>query len=46
MPRSQKADALALAQVNQPQNQKATRIDQYYTSSHCVICRKVTDKSR
>ncbi|KAG2233310.1 hypothetical protein INT48_007746 [Thamnidium elegans] len=36
MPRSQKAEALALARTDQPQNLKFSRIDQYYASSHFI----------
>jgi hypothetical protein len=44
MPRAQKADALAVAQINQQQTKKVTRIDQYYASSHCIMCRRVTEQ--
>lgn len=45
MPRSVKAEALAIGQSNQHQSTKMTRIDQYYASSHCIVCRKVTNQS-
>lgn len=41
MPRSQKAEAMALAMKDQPE-QKMSRIDQYYASSHCIVCRSIT----
>lgn len=46
MPRSQKAEALGLATIDQPQNQKITRIDQYYASSHCIVCRQIADQGK
>lgn len=46
MPRSLKADALALARSDQPQNQRITRIDQYYASSHCAVCRRITEHGK
>lgn len=46
MPRSQKAEALALARTDQPQNRKITRIDQYYASSHCIVCRQITEHGK
>ncbi|KAI9260852.1 hypothetical protein EDC94DRAFT_519975 [Helicostylum pulchrum] len=46
MPRSQKAEALALARTDQFQNRKITRIDQYYASSHCIVCRQITENGK
>ncbi|GAA5804066.1 hypothetical protein HPULCUR_009552 [Helicostylum pulchrum] len=46
MPRSQKAEALALARTDQFQNRKITRIDQYYASSHCIVCRQITEHGK
>lgn len=46
MPRAQKANALALAQANQQPSKKITRIDQYYASSHCIMCRRVTEQGK
>lgn len=44
MPRSQKVEALALATADEDQTgKKISRIDQYYASSHCIVCRQITD---
>jgi hypothetical protein len=43
MPRSQKVAAMSLAQNAEHQAKNLTRIDQYYASSHCFLCRKLTD---
>ncbi|KAI9021443.1 hypothetical protein CLU79DRAFT_753335 [Phycomyces nitens] len=42
MPRSQKAMALSLSQHFGNETRRVRRIDQYYTSSHCIICRNIT----
>ncbi|KAI8378836.1 putative DNA polymerase zeta catalytic subunit [Choanephora cucurbitarum] len=42
MPRSQKAAMLRSAQ---PPLKSLTRIDQYYSSSYCLICQQKTDQS-
>ncbi|KAI8148312.1 hypothetical protein BJV82DRAFT_591635 [Fennellomyces sp. T-0311] len=39
MPRSRKAVTL------QPVQQSKSRIDQYYASSHCIVCRQLTDQT-
>lgn len=44
MPRSVKAEAIAMAQSSQHQSKKITRIDQYYASSRCIVCREVADQ--
>lgn len=43
MPRSQKVAAMNLAQNTGHQAKNLTRIDQYYASSHCILCRKLCD---
>ncbi|KAI8975441.1 hypothetical protein BDF20DRAFT_914372 [Mycotypha africana] len=51
MPRHVKVDAMNLAaqqQFNATSSQKKnalSRIDQYYASSHCIICRKLSDQA-
>lgn len=45
MPRSQKVAAMNLAQNTGHQAKNLTRIDQYYASSHCILCRKLCDHS-
>ncbi|KAI8060050.1 hypothetical protein BC940DRAFT_371596 [Gongronella butleri] len=44
MPRSQKALALSLAQTRDVQGHTVNRIDQYYASSHCLVCRQLAGK--
>jgi succinate dehydrogenase/fumarate reductase-like Fe-S protein len=41
MPRSQKAMALSLAQPSELHEKTTNRIDQYYSSSHCIVCSKL-----
>jgi hypothetical protein len=41
MPRSQKAMALSIAQPKEWSEKSTKRIDQYYASSHCVICTRL-----
>ncbi|KAI8393678.1 uncharacterized protein BYT42DRAFT_551883 [Radiomyces spectabilis] len=44
MPRSQKAAALALSYYDEVQDKGVNRIDRYYASSHCIICRQLSDQ--
>ncbi|KAL0083348.1 hypothetical protein F4703DRAFT_1861654 [Phycomyces blakesleeanus] len=44
MPRSQKAMALSFSHYFGNEARKINRIDQYYTSSHCIICRDITSQ--
>ncbi|CEP18773.1 hypothetical protein [Parasitella parasitica] len=44
MPRSQKAAAMNSALNTTNQAKSLTRIDQYYASSHCIVCRKLADQ--
>jgi len=44
MPRSQKIAAMNLALSTEHQARNPTRIDQYYLSSHCIVCRKIADQ--
>lgn len=44
MPRSQKIAAMNLALSTEHQAKNLTRIDQYYSSSHCIVCRKIADQ--
>lgn len=46
MPRSQKIAAINLALSTEHQARNPTRIDQYYSSSHCIVCRKITDQGK
>ncbi|KAL9544595.1 hypothetical protein MBANPS3_007546 [Mucor bainieri] len=45
MPRSQKIAAMNLALSTEHQARNLTRIDQYYSSSHCIVCRKIADQA-
>lgn len=44
MPRSQKVEAMDLALSTEHQAKNLTRIDQYYSSSHCIVCRQIADQ--
>lgn len=46
MPRSVKVEAMSLAQESDQQAKNMTRIDQYYSSAHCIVCRKLTHKCK
>ncbi|OAD06266.1 hypothetical protein MUCCIDRAFT_9808, partial [Mucor lusitanicus CBS 277.49] len=46
MPRSQKIAAMNLALSTEHQARNPTRIDQYYSSSHCIVCRKIADQGK
>ncbi|KAG1119475.1 hypothetical protein G6F42_012967 [Rhizopus arrhizus] len=45
MPRSQKVEAMDLALSTEHQAKNLTRIDQYYSSSHCIVCRQIADQA-
>ncbi|RCH87381.1 DNA polymerase zeta, partial [Rhizopus stolonifer] len=45
MPRSVKVAALNLARTTENKSRGITRIDQYYASSHCIVCRQKADQS-
>ncbi|ORX46984.1 DNA/RNA polymerase [Hesseltinella vesiculosa] len=46
MPRSQKAMALSIAQTTNIQEGAVNRIDRYYASSYCLVCRKLAGQYR
>lgn len=46
MPRSIKVEAMNIAQENEQQIDNIRRIDQYYSSAHCIVCRKLTHKCK
>lgn len=46
MPKQQKVSAIASSHYAQHEAQTARRIDQYYASSHCVVCRRLTKNGK